>query len=624
YWCRGLVFMSNLHKDDGVLNERDENGALRNVKIVYTDAGWSSRHYEAVVDGVYYNEDTKRGYSIHASYAKEFDLVDIDFNVDKNTCGYGVMVNSFKNPGEKIYVKNGDTIIQYNRKDKEEVEKVKNWLNNLDPVVVWDEEGEPFNTEDFHFDYVGLSMSRHELRTPLNDGVFMPNVAEASMPFPLFMRFDCTKPITEYYLLFEYDLPRKPDGKTYDKLDYVSGSIKVISDLNEEVLFKEPDYDHDCPFEFSHYVYKFEDQDGPGEIEIYPGDKVRLFDPLKESEDYYLHAVWKPKKVKITYILNNNVTYNGSADKYVVMTQVGEYFKPLDIKDIKVKSGFTFTGWVKASHLPQAYLEGMPLPDDLSLKTVVDNFRLYKVDYLSKNIFIEKAEDLEIKPVYYLTSTAVNERTNPIQTGGNTSGGGSSSGGSSGGPNISGLTNLTQTLAFLQEQGIQKAEPAPAPSNENPFGVETFTDSLSGQTFVLSAADTGKLQMDRADAVIKQALADTNRQPANVSSESIKPEDATWTKADDGKWMLNSASTNDQIKDTWQKVDAIDGSSSWYKFDAEGKMQTGWVADGDFVYYFIESGENEGKMIKDVAFNIGGYEFKFSPEGALVSMHKTA
>ena len=627
YWCRGLVFMSNLHKDDSVLKERDEDGSVKNIKIVYNTPGWSSRKYEIVVDGIYYNEETERGYSAHACYAKEFDLIDIDFNVDRNTCGYGVMVNSPDNPEERIYVRNGDTIIQYNRKDPEEVKKVTNWLKNLDPVVVWDEEGSPFNTEDFYFDYVGLAMSRHEVRTPMDSGTFMPNLSEASMHFPLFMRFECHKPITNYYIMFEYNLPKKPDGKTYDKLPYISGShIKTITDLNEEVLFEEPNYDHDCPFEFSHYVYKFEDQDGPGEIEIYPGDKVRLFDPLKETDEYYVTAVWKPKKVKVTYILNKNITYKGSSDKYVVMTQVGENYKPLDIKDIKVANGFTFTGWVKAKHLPQARLEGMPLPDDLSLKNIVDNFRLFNVSYLSKNIFIEKAEDLEVKPAYYLTSTTINDRTNQNTDKKTSSGGnsGSGRGGSSGGSNLSGLTNLTQTYAYLQELGVKKAEPAAAPSNESPFGIETFTDKLSGQTFVLDATDTGKLQMEKADAVIKAALADPNRQPANVSSESIKPDEAKWTKADDGKWMLNSASTNGQVKDTWQKVEGSDGSSSWYKFDAEGKMQTGWVADGDFVYYIIESGENEGKMIRDVTVNIGGYEFKFSPEGALVSMHKTA
>ncbi|MBQ2204316.1 MAG: hypothetical protein II411_00300, partial [Lachnospiraceae bacterium] len=133
------------------------------------------------------------------------------------------------------------------------------------------------------------------------------------------------------------------------------------------------------------------------------------------------------------------------------------------------------------------------------------------------------------------------------------------------------------------------------------------------------AAETGKAQMEKANAVIQEALANPNREATKVSETSVKAEDARWTQTADGKWSL-STNNAEPIKDTWQKVEAANGKEGWYKFDKDGNMQTGWVADGNHVYYLIESGENAGQMVRGATVNIGGVEFKFTAEGALESM----
>lgn len=212
-----------------------------------------------------------------------------------------------------------------------------------------------------------------------------------------------------------------------------------------------------------------------------------------------------------------------------------------------------------------------------------------------------------------------------------TSSGGSSSGGdssSTAGPisNNNGLnSNLSVTLTDVNipvagNNSIQ-------PSNENPFTATIFVDQ-TGVTQVQNAAQVAAAQVQAATNAMQQAvLAAISNTGSNteVSQVSMNANEAAWAVGQDGKWTLTStnAANAGQVTNTWQAVKSETGKEGWYKFDAQGNMQTGWIVDNNKVYYLIESGQNQGQMVKDVTINIGGVTFAFGADGSLAGLNGT-
>lgn len=162
------------------------------------------------------------------------------------------------------------------------------------------------------------------------------------------------------------------------------------------------------------------------------------------------------------------------------------------------------------------------------------------------------------------------------------------------------------------------------PSADNPF-VAKASLNQQGEVVVQTNEQVGKEQFDKAVSIMQAAVVNANlgiSDKANVSQVSLNANDVKWEKALDGSWTISASSlgANGDIKNAWQPIVDANGTSSWYKFDGEGKMQTGWVVDDNKVYYMLESGQNQGAMVKGVSINIGGYVFSFDNTGALVNL----
>ena len=246
------------------------------------------------------------------------------------------------------------------------------------------------------------------------------------------------------------------------------------------------------------------------------------------------------------------------------------------------------------------------------------------------------------RPVYTRPTTNNNR--------GNTGGSSGGSGGSGGGSAIS-QTAQTNTPALNQtsepkslfdiiinamnpqanqnaQQNATNADSRMAlafgPSADNPF-VAKASLNQQGEVVVQTNEQVGKEQFDKAVSIMQAAVVNANlgiSDKANVSQVSLNANDVKWEKALDGSWTISASSlgTNGDIKNAWQPIVDANGTSSWYKFDGEGKMQTGWVVDDNKVYYMLESGQNQGAMVKGVSINIGGYVFSFDNTGALVNL----
>lgn len=79
------------------------------------------------------------------------------------------------------------------------------------------------------------------------------------------------------------------------------------------------------------------------------------------------------------------------------------------------------------------------------------------------------------------------------------------------------------------------------------------------------------------------------------------------------------------IKDVWQAVTNDAGQTGWYKFDANGYMQTGLVQDGNCTYYLSEErGAGYGQMVCNQTITIGGLTMTFNANGALTDMQYSA
>lgn len=177
---------------------------------------------------------------------------------------------------------------------------------------------------------------------------------------------------------------------------------------------------------------------------------------------------------------------------------------------------------------------------------------------------------------------------------------------------------LANMILNVQAQAQQAQQVANEPTANNPFALATVVNEL-GQVQVLTAEETGRMQVEKASLAIQAALTNATGVAAKVSETNLSANDSSWTKNAEGKWVLNS-NTAGQVKDTWQQVTDANGVGSWYKFDANGNMQTGWITDGNKVFYLIESGASEGQMVRGAVIDIGGYQFKFNADGSLDSM----
>ena len=224
---------------------------------------------------------------------------------------------------------------------------------------------------------------------------------------------------------------------------------------------------------------------------------------------------------------------------------------------------------------------------------------------------------------YYYPDLSVVYNANSSSSSGGSGGGDSSS---TVGPINSGLnSNLSITLTDgnIPVAGNNSIQP----SNENPFAASVFVDQ-AGVTQVQNAAQVAEAQVQAATNAMQQAVLSAisnTGSKTEVSQVSMNANEAAWAVGQDGKWTLTStnAANAGQVTNTWQAVKSQNGKEGWYKFDSQGKMQTGWVVDNNKVYYLIESGSNQGQMVKDVTINIGGVTFAFGADGSLSGLNGT-
>lgn len=67
----------------------------------------------------------------------------------------------------------------------------------------------------------------------------------------------------------------------------------------------------------------------------------------------------------------------------------------------------------------------------------------------------------------------------------------------------------------------------------------------------------------------------------------------------------------------WYKAVWDDGSYDWYYYDSDGKEHAGWLSYGGKWYYF--STEGDGWMYADDVYDIGGSNYAFGKNGAMLT-----
>ena len=90
----------------------------------------------------------------------------------------------------------------------------------------------------------------------------------------------------------------------------------------------------------------------------------------------------------------------------------------------------------------------------------------------------------------------------------------------------------------------------------------------------------------------------------------------TWTQAGNGKWIFASDRTH---TDEWAYISnpfatGEQEKASWFRFDKDGFMVTGWLADADGVMYYLKmtSDGTQGQMLTGWQ-NIEGAWYYFNP-----------
>ena len=112
-----------------------------------------------------------------------------------------------------------------------------------------------------------------------------------------------------------------------------------------------------------------------------------------------------------------------------------------------------------------------------------------------------------------------------------------------------------------------------------------------------------------------------------ISEYNLSSKEAKWNTDANGNVTLQVTTfmTRDNVKDVWQAVTNDAGQTGWYKFDANGYMQTGLVQDGNCTYYLSEErGAGYGQMVCNQTITIGGLTMTFNAAGALVDMQYSA
>jgi hypothetical protein len=108
-----------------------------------------------------------------------------------------------------------------------------------------------------------------------------------------------------------------------------------------------------------------------------------------------------------------------------------------------------------------------------------------------------------------------------------------------------------------------------------------------------------------------------------ISEYNLSSKEAKWNTDANGNVTLQVTTfmTRDNVKDVWQAVTNDAGQTGWYKFDANGYMQTGLVQDGNCTYYLSEErGAGYGQMVCNQTITIGGLTMTFNASGALTNM----
>ena len=150
--------------------------------------------------------------------------------------------------------------------------------------------------------------------------------------------------------------------------------------------------------------------------------------------------------------------------------------------------------------------------------------------------------------------------------------------------------------------------------------------TVMSNTLLLSKTNEiakGKDYQKQLETILTEAKTNPTKtnQKAEISTQNISANNASWTYDNQGNIKLTDKSTNQQVTNKWQAVGDNNGNKTWYKFDESGNMQTGLVVDGGLTYYLKDTNDaNRGKMAVNETVSIGGLSLTFNQDGALTNM----
>ena len=94
---------------------------------------------------------------------------------------------------------------------------------------------------------------------------------------------------------------------------------------------------------------------------------------------------------------------------------------------------------------------------------------------------------------------------------------------------------------------------------------------------------------------------------AQLAKSGLAPVQGTWNKVN-GMWTFTKADGN-KAKNEWVLITVAGGNASYFYFDSNGNMVTGWQrVDGKWFYFNNESGSLLGACLRGPGKTPDGYE----------------
>lgn len=112
-----------------------------------------------------------------------------------------------------------------------------------------------------------------------------------------------------------------------------------------------------------------------------------------------------------------------------------------------------------------------------------------------------------------------------------------------------------------------------------------------------------------------------NHKASNTYSKRLGKDEVMWIQNNKTGWMNCFVKKNgEMLNNCWAMIEGEDNVVAWHKFNEVGSMQIGFVADGGYVYYLVESaGVNHGRAFVGTIY-CGNMRAKFNQDGALTNM----